>query len=104
MGYTNPTKSNSLGKRIGPERKLVVGVCGRCKNPLPLVVFDKNSSCFQTSRSQLDLVAQTVEHRSRNAKVTGSNPSCGQVELKNTILLILHKAILLSKNSIKYIK
>ena len=33
-----------------------------------------------TSRSQLDLVAQTVEHRSRNAKIAGSNPSCGQVE------------------------
>ena len=33
-----------------------------------------------TSRSQLDLVAQTVEHRSRNAKVAGSNPSRGQVE------------------------
>ena len=33
-----------------------------------------------TSRSQLDLVAQTVEHRSRNAKVAGSNPTRGQVE------------------------
>ena len=33
-----------------------------------------------TSRSQLDLVAQTVEHRSRNAKVAGSIPSRGQVE------------------------
>ena len=33
-----------------------------------------------TSRSQLDLVAQTVEHRSGNAKVAGSNPSRGQVE------------------------
>ncbi len=30
--------------------------------------------------SQLDLVAQTVEHRSSNAKVGGSNPSRGQVE------------------------
>ena len=29
--------------------------------------------------SQLDFVAQTVEHRSRNAKVAGSNPSRGQV-------------------------
>ncbi len=33
-----------------------------------------------TSRSQLDLVAQTVEHRSSKAKVAGSNPSRGQVE------------------------
>ena len=35
---------------------------------------------YLTSCSQLDLVAQTVEHRSRNAKVAGSNPSRGQVE------------------------
>ena len=35
---------------------------------------------LRTTCSQLDLVAQTVEHRSRNTKVAGSNPSRGQVE------------------------
>ena len=31
-------------------------------------------------RSQLDFVAQRIEHRTRNAKVAGSIPSRGQVE------------------------
>ena len=58
-----------------PEKMLIQVLTFNISYTLPI-----NISYTLTSRSQLDLVAQTVEHRSRNTKVAGSNPSRGQVE------------------------
>ena len=42
-------------------------------------------------RSQLGLVAQRIEHRSRNAKVAGSIPSRGQVEFSTCPVWFMQK-------------
>ena len=54
-------------------------------------------------RSQLDLVAQMIEHRSRNAKVAGSIPSRGQVEFSTCPVWFMQNSYEISNLHYTYI-